>query len=98
MTTATLKALSIVRKTLTIIANVVFMRLNHRNVTWALCRQCLILGGTDMTFKAKYIQRNNDNPLVYWRTIRADSVNEASRIAERFTRKYYLLISVKEYA
>ncbi len=47
-----------------------------------------------MTFKAKYISKTAGS---YYLTIRADSINEATKLAERQTRKDFQLVTIKEY-
>lgn len=55
-----------------------------------------------MMFLAKYIPVHKDvtlpdnNPFDYYRTVYADSVNEAGKLAARYTRKGFLLASVTQ--
>jgi hypothetical protein len=47
-----------------------------------------------MTFKAHYIPQGAAQRALaqdYWRTVYADSVNEATMLAKRYTRKGYML-------
>ena len=46
-----------------------------------------------MTFKARYIHRRQQAP-EYWRTIQADNLNDAARIAERYAKKGYIMVGV----
>lgn len=46
-----------------------------------------------MRFKARYLHRRGEFA-EYYRTVWADSVNEAIRIAERYARKGYLCAGV----
>lgn len=48
-----------------------------------------------MIFKAKFVSPKPHG--VYWLTIRADGVNEATKLAERQCRKGFQLALVKEY-
>lgn len=45
-------------------------------------------------FKARYIHRKTGAQ--YWRTVWADSINEAFSMAERYTRKGYYCHSLKK--
>lgn len=44
---------------------------------------------------AKYINRKTG--AFYWRTVMADTVNEATRAANRLTKKGFLCVGVKQY-
>lgn len=48
-----------------------------------------------MKFVARYVHRYGFEK-EYWRTLYADGVNEAMRIAEKWTRKDFMLHSVVE--
>jgi hypothetical protein len=48
-----------------------------------------------MTWIARYVDRARQKP-DYFRTIHADSLNEAIKIAELYTRKGYLFLSTKQ--
>lgn len=50
-----------------------------------------------MKFLARYLSLSGDKP-EYYRTIYADSVNEAIKLADRYTRKGYLCAGVKSSA
>lgn len=43
-------------------------------------------------YKARYF--NTDTGASYWRTVFADSVNEATRLAERYVRKGFICSTV----
>jgi hypothetical protein len=44
-----------------------------------------------MRFLAQYINRKADDVIPYYRTVFGDDINEALRIAERYTRKGYIM-------
>jgi hypothetical protein len=46
-----------------------------------------------MVFKARYIHRRQEAP-EYWRTIHADTLNQAVTLAEKYTRKGYILCNL----
>lgn len=48
-----------------------------------------------MTFIARYIHRRGLDP-DYWRTIHADTLNEASKEAERYTRKGFIMVGLTQ--
>lgn len=48
-----------------------------------------------MMFVARYIHRRAKEP-EYFRTVYADNVSEAMRQAEKYTRKGFVCVSVKE--
>lgn len=50
-----------------------------------------------MKFIARYIHRRGESP-EYHRTVYADSINEAIKLAERFTRKGFICCGVKSEA
>lgn len=46
-----------------------------------------------MQFKARYIHRRQLSP-EYWRTIAADNLTEAQKLAERMTNKGYIMVGM----
>lgn len=48
-----------------------------------------------MVFVAKYVNRAKPEP-PYYRTVHADTVYEATKIADRYTRKGFICVNVKE--
>ena len=47
-----------------------------------------------MKFRAKYIHRlGQDTP--YYRTVSADNVNEATKLADRYARKNYIMAKLE---
>lgn len=50
-------------------------------------------GGRIMKYLAKYLHRRGENP-PYYRVVYADSINEAMKQAERYTRKGFLCVGV----
>ena len=55
---------------------------------------CLVGLATNMTFKAHYIHMTIKGAPDYWRTVYADDINEATRIAKQYARKGYRLHTV----
>jgi hypothetical protein len=48
-----------------------------------------------MTFNARYIHRRGAE-LEYYRTVYGDSINEAMKEAERYTRKGFIMVGLTE--
>ena len=48
-----------------------------------------------MTFIAKYMHRRHEQP-PYYRTIHGDTINEAIKEAERYTRKGFLFVGTTQ--
>lgn len=46
-----------------------------------------------MAFKSRYLHRRNEKP-EYYRTIHADTLNEAIKQAERYTKKGYICVGI----
>lgn len=46
-----------------------------------------------MTFTARYIHRRGAEP-EYYRTVHADTINDASKEAERYTRKGFVMVGL----
>ena len=55
---------------------------------------CQTQGGGIMTFKAHYMSASKPD---YWRTIYADTLNSASRQAERFAKKTYTVRKITQW-
>lgn len=47
-----------------------------------------------MKFTARYMHHRHEQP-EYFRTVHADSINEAIKLAERFTRKGFIMAGCK---
>lgn len=47
-----------------------------------------------MTYRARYIPRRDKTLPEYWRTIREETLSDAIKQAERYTRKGYLCVGV----
>lgn len=48
-----------------------------------------------MIYQAKYMHRRHEQP-EYWRTICADSLNEAIKIADRYARNGFICVGLKQ--
>jgi hypothetical protein len=53
-----------------------------------------------MNFRAHYLERKAESKYgkrEYWRHVTADNVNEATKMAEKFVNKGFILVTVKGY-
>lgn len=48
-----------------------------------------------MTFTAHYMHRRHEKP-DYWRTVAADGLNEAQKLADIYTRKGFVCVGIKQ--